>query len=273
MCTSEDLQKPEVYRAVAQRLGQWHSTLPISAISSVGCLDNQETNGSCAGATTKSHPRPNLWTVVQDWIDALPNATGPEKERIDILQSELAQLSKRLGHTPGLDGNEYVFSHCDLLSGNVIVTSATDAGMSVDFIDYEYATPAPAAFDIANHFAEWGGFECDYNALPTCSQRQEFLSEYLRSYRSYAPSANAPSHHEQELAELMAQVDLFRGIPGFYWGIWALIQAQISQIDFDYASYAEIRLGEYWAWKAESDGSRKTQAKEMPLREQRWAQE
>ena len=42
----------------------------------------------------------------------------------------------------------------------------------------------------------------------------------------------------------MAQVDRFRGAPGFYWGIWALIQATISQIDFDYAGYAEIRLGE-----------------------------
>jgi ethanolamine kinase len=46
-------------------------------------------------------------------------------------------------------------------------------------------------------------------------------------------------------------------------GIWALIQAQISQIDFDYAQYALVRLGEYHAWK----GSEKT------LREQRWAQE
>jgi hypothetical protein len=63
------------------------------------------------------------------------------------------------------------------------------------------------------------------------------------------------------------------GIPGFYWGVWALIQATISQIDFDYASYAELRLGEYWAWKAESDGSRKQNGGELPLRERRWAEE
>ncbi len=55
--------------------------------------------------------------------------------------------------------------------------------------------------------------------------------------------------------------------------MWALIQAQISQIDFDYADYAEQRLGEYWAWKYEVDGSRKAAGKEMPLREKRWAQE
>jgi len=48
----------------------------------------------------------------------------------------------------------------------------------------------------------------------------------------------------------MAEVDRFRGIPGLYWGIWALIQATISQIDFDYAAYAPIRLKEYWDWRA-----------------------
>lgn len=292
MCTSEDLQRPEVYRAVARRLAQWHSTLPISAISSVECQDHQDTNGthtdSHTGATTKnkslssrkSLPRPNLWTVVEGWFDALPESSEQERERKQILRTELAQLSSDLGQTPGLDGCDYIFAHCDLLSGNVIVTVPSHENMTVDFIDYEYATPAPAAFDIANHFAEWGGFDCDYNALPTRSQRREFLAEYLRSYRkhaSQAPSPNAPSPNapsfDQELDSLMAQVDLFRGVPGFYWGVWSLIQAQISQIDFDYAAYAEVRLGEYWAWKAETDGSRSSQGKELCLREQRWAQE
>lgn len=55
-------------------------------------------------------------------------------------------------------------------------------------------------------------------------------------------------------------------------GVWALIQATISQIDFDYASYAEIRLGEYWAWRREADGTRAQTGEEIPLRERRWAQ-
>jgi ethanolamine kinase len=76
-----------------------------------------------------------------------------------------------------------------------------------------------------------------------------------------------------EVRKLMDEVDLFRGVPGFYWGIWALIQTVISEIDFDYASYAESRLGEYWAWKGEVDGSRQASGQEMPLRESRWAQE
>ena len=52
-----------------------------------------------------------------------------------------------------------------------------------------------------------------------------------------------------------------------------MIQATISQIDFDYASYAEIRLHEYWAWRDEVTGAREKEGKEMPLRERRWAME
>ena len=215
-----------------------------------------------------------------------------------------------------------MFAHCDLLCGNVIVepkkeqtdeaasaSSSTQPGQEreeeqvcVNFIDYEYATPSPAAFDIANHFAEWGGFDCDFGALPTRAQRTEFIREYIRTYFRLLPSKsrrnggtsvnndeNKRSDGEQndteqeqqseevdeevETRKLMHEVDVFRGVPGFYWGIWALIQATISQIDFDYASYAEIRLGEYWAWRDEEDGSRKARGAEMPLRERRWAQD
>lgn len=149
---------------------------------------------------------------------------------------------------------------------------ANGTGETVTFIDYEYAVPSPAAFDLCNHFAEWGGFDCDYNVLPTKSQRREFITEYVRSYYGLLPEQ---TEHDKtsEIQKLADEVDLFRGVPGFYWGIWALIQATISDIDFDYASYAEIRLGEYWAWKAEVDGSRTAEGKELPLRERRWAEQ
>ena len=190
-----------------------------------------------------------------------------------------------------------MFAHCDLLCANVIavpssdapVTSAGEPTTTVQFIDYEYATPSPAAFDIANHFAEWGGYDCDYNMRPTCAVRRQFLTEYVRSYTQH--KGLPESSQKQIIDRLYEDVDRFRGIPGLYWfvfpfnaniydpvlilnrGIWALIQAQISQIDFDYASYAETRLGEYYAWRRELDGSRAKAGEEMPLRERRWAQE
>lgn len=175
-----------------------------------------------------------------------------------------------------------------MLCGNVIVlpqdsAGAKNADVTVHFIDYEYATPSPAAFDIANHFAEWGGFDCDYSMLPTRAQRRTFIREYIQTYRVFASPGRTTSdgsgsqkdgeEQEDQVERLMAEVDLFRGLPGFYWGVWALIQATISEIDFDYASYAEVRLGEYWAWRAEADGSRAAKGDEMALREKRWAQD
>lgn len=140
----------------------------------------------------------------------------------------------------------------------------------VSFIDFEYAVPSPAAFDIANHLAEWGGFTCDYNVLPTQSQRRDFINEYIQSYFSYFPLRTVDPVAEAE--KMFREVDVWRGVPGFFWGIWALIQAEISQIDFDYAEYAEIRLGEYWAWRAEEDGSRQQRGEVMGTREARWAE-
>ncbi len=152
-------------------------------------------------------------------------------------------------------------------------TTNPNAPVSVSFIDYEYATPSPAAFDIANHFAEWGGFDCEHELLPTKFQRLEFIREYIRSYFFHLGKDKSEADQEAEARRLFAEVDIYRGIPGFYWGIWALIQATISQIDFDYASYAEIRLGECWGWREESEGTRKASGKEMTVRERRWAQE
>lgn len=169
-----------------------------------------------------------------------------------------------------------VFGHCDLLSANVIIlpslpmtnASNRDDTKTVRFIDYEYATACPAAFDIANHFAEWGGYDCDYTMLPPRSVRRYFLEEYLRTGSTGDRSTRV---NEDDVQSLLRQVDDFRGIPGLYWGIWSLIQNTISQIVFDYASYAEVRLGEYFAWREETDGTRKAEGREMPLREQCWA--
>jgi ethanolamine kinase len=294
VCAPADLRRPEVWRGVAQRLGQWHATLPISSISTTCPTPAQITPANkrislvAMADLTPGKPIPNVWTTMQRWILALPTSTTQEVDRRDQLQRELVWLVKLLGDTPGIGGtNPLIFAHCDLLCGNVIVeptqvsasasrrSSASDGSdesettASVSFIDYEYATPAPAAFDIANHFAEWGGFDCDYTVLPTRQVRRSFLHEYLVSYSLHLDRA----FKDAELDELFDQVDRFRAVPGFYWGIWALIQAQISMIDFDYASYAEVRLGEYWAWKRERSGEREKAGEQPPLREKRWAEE
>ena len=323
----QDLRRPDIYRAVARRLAQWHSTVPCLGHAAAQSLAKRPapshppaTNGHAAAAATTTttttttngdaahrakidnvapgKPSPNVWTVMQKWILALPTETPAQRQHQAILQKELDRMVSELSQRPGLGKDGLVFAHCDLLSGNVIILpapapasapasapgpiadepsvggcrSTKPPASSVTFIDYEYATPSPAAFDLANHFAEWGGFDCDYSVLPTRKQRREFIDEYMHAYFGGVGEQNGDRHHKISADQLSDEVDLFRGVPGFYWGIWALIQATISDIDFDYASYAEIRLNEYWAWRAEQDGSRAAAGREMPLRERRWAQ-
>ncbi|KAI9372490.1 kinase-like domain-containing protein [Aspergillus egyptiacus] len=282
--THQDLVTESVWRGVARRLGQWHAVLPISGaevMATKGSLldsvevsaDGQPVKADDLNVIQPRRPGPNIWSVLQRWILALPAATDAQRERRRGLQKELEWVVREFDHGQGLGEDGLVFAHCDLLCANVIIRPedecSEDGIETVNFIDYEYATPSPAAFDIANHFAEWGGYDCDYSMMPTRTVRRQFLTEYVRSY---AQHRELPDSSQAEIVDrLFEEVDRFRGLPGLYWGIWALIQAQISQIDFDYASYAETRLGEYYAWREETDGSRGE--KEIPLRERRWAQE
>ncbi|KAL2221122.1 putative ethanolamine kinase [Thermoascus aurantiacus ATCC 26904] len=288
--TPEDLTKPSIWRAVARRLGQWHAVLPINELKTSATEDQPLARQLDVDSETKAaaqqdditpiqpkQPGPNLWTVLQKWILALPATTDEERARRISLQKELKRIVSELDDGEGIGEGGLVFAHCDLLSANVVILPRTENSASkdevetVNFIDYEYAIPSPAAFDIANHFAEWGGYDCDYNMMPTRSVRREFLKEYVKSYNQHLGLPE--SSLDETVDKLFKDVDRFRGIPGFYWGVWALIQSKISQIDFDYASYAEVRFGEYWAWRREVDGSRAQAGEEMPLRERRWAQE
>lgn len=285
-----DLRTEEIYEAVARRLAEWHAVVPCVPRGPAYEPENEpvlrrgNSTPDILNAIDQVAPSkvaPNVWTVMQKWIYALPTSTEEQKERQQELQNELLRVVDEFASRPGLGKDSLVFAHCDLLSGNVIIrprqqtngVAATEERTEVSFIDYEYAVPSPAAFDIANHFAEWGGFDCDFSVLPTKAQRLGFIREYIASYFSYLGLSKSAEELEAEAQKLNHEVDAFRGIPGLYWGVWAIIQSVISQIDFDYASYAEVRLGEYYAWRAEADGSRAAKGEEMPLRERRWAQD
>lgn len=303
VCKAQDLTREPVWRGVARKLGEWHAKVPISGISEHGPhqnglkgysngITNGQSNGqqkpaNSNGTCSKPHiisdrqPIPNVWSVMQTWIKALSTDTEKERARKEMLQREVERSFEELDNEDGVGEHGFVFAHCDLLCANVIElqeqTSETPSSPSstessiqpVTFIDYEYATPAPAAFDISNHFAEWAGYDCDYSMVPTKSVRRGFIEEYISSYsRTVNKKLSASA-----VDDLYEEVDRWRGIPGLYWGIWSLIQARISEIDFDYSAYAEERLGEYFAWREEVSGLRGKEGRKVPLRERRWAED
>lgn len=122
VCKPSDLAREAVWRGVARRLGEWHAVLPIQAdvpIPSQGSVENgrpkspQEKVGNGHPVTsaansclTPGKPTPNIWTVMQKWLRALPAGTDAEKKRNPMLQEGLERLAKDFGgvSSPGKDG-------------------------------------------------------------------------------------------------------------------------------------------------------------------------
>ena len=119
VCIPSDLARAPVWRGVARRLGEWHAVLPIDMSNSQTA--EHATNGVAQqpyenGIIMPSHrgkqnfstnsisenPTSNLWTVMQKWVSALPEATEAENERKLLLQSELQRLVTELSKIVGL---------------------------------------------------------------------------------------------------------------------------------------------------------------------------
>ncbi|XMA11316.1 hypothetical protein WAI453_004107 [Rhynchosporium graminicola] len=249
VCSPTDLALESVWKGVAERMAEWHATLPLAEPASL-----------------------NIWSVLRKWISALPTSNMEQKVKQRDLLTEVELLPSFFSKIRVQNMPEYVFAHCDLLAGNIIIKprTSTDAhrvAERVDFIDFEYAMAAPPAFDIACHFSEWVGFECDYKILPSQSVRKQFLLQYMSTYNRLC----GPNGQIKDIDALSAEVDHYRGVPGLLWGVAALIQAEVSDLDFDFKEYADLRIREFTDWKAEAIGSRDASRKEMPLREQCWA--
>lgn len=327
-----------MYIAAWPKLGEWHAVISVSTqtqtVSSNGDsaeksipgseTPNEQKCGGCDGVSARVKAvSPNIWTVLEKWINVLPANTPDERSRNEKFQKEFTWIVSEFAKRPGLGEDSLVVGHGDLLCGNIIILPrpprksavCEDDVVEVALIDYEYATPCQAAFDLACHFSEWIGFECDYSGIPTKFDRRQFLAEYLHSYRRHArrtsfnhlrnepfkvlvkredsgeivPQVNSTGQNghgnasaktqsrldkeEEELDRLCEEVDLFRGLPGFFWGVWGFIQASISDIDFDYTWYGKTRMQEYWDWKAEITDARRQEGAKLPLREERWNSE
>ncbi|XP_062199169.1 probable ethanolamine kinase [Phragmites australis] len=153
--------------------------------------------------------------------------TIPFREIQDEVK-ELKDLSDLL-HAP------VVYAHNDLLSGNLMLN---DLEGKLYFIDFEYGSYSYRGYDIANHFNEYTGFDCDYNLYPGKDAQYHFFRNYLQADRSSEVQV-------QDLEALYVETNTFRLASHVYWALWALIQANVSPIDFDYLGYFFLRYGEY----------------------------
>lgn len=269
----EEMYHDNLYPLIAQQLGNWHHKLDFKAIDqgveklrdfsyNLKKLENQNYKAK----KLKKKYISNIWELIEDWINIVPvvqeliesfqeNNPDLKVDSTNITRIMLDEFKSLQAYLLEIE-SPIVASHCDLLSGNIIVPKDWDLDSvspilphvddnAIKFIDFEYMLPAARAFDIANHLAEWQGFDCNREAIPKPVISNPVLVKWCKSY------LNNPEATQAELEEIIKEIRGYYGLPGFYWGVWAMIQSEISSIDFNYAEYGKSRLQEYWDWKKE----------------------
>uniref|UniRef100_A0A453KUP0 ethanolamine kinase n=2 Tax=Aegilops tauschii subsp. strangulata TaxID=200361 RepID=A0A453KUP0_AEGTS len=107
---------------------------------------------------------PQLWNDVFKFLkkaSVLKFEDNEKQKRYEMISfREIQDEVKELKDLSDLLHAPVVFAHNDLLSGNLMLN---DLEEKLYFIDFEYGSYSYRGFDIANHFNEYAGFECDYN--------------------------------------------------------------------------------------------------------------
>ncbi|KAI0050717.1 kinase-like protein [Auriscalpium vulgare] len=162
-------------------------------------------------------------------------------------------------HTP----SPRVFCHNDAQYGNLLRLNKLKAGLpehhQIIVVDFEYAAPNPAAFDIANHFHEW---TADYHGAtphvldptryPSLAQRRVFYRAYLAHTLESRFAALAEDARARELERLEQQVRAWSPASHAMWAVWGLVQARedvegvVAQPEFDYIGYARSRMAGFY---------------------------
>lgn len=182
---------------------------------------------------------PQLWIELSKFFEKASNLTFDDNQKqkkyeavsFKEIQTEISELKAVTDRIKA----PVVFSHNDLLSGNLMLNEDEE---KLYIIDFEYGSYNYRGFDLGNHFNEYAGYDCDYSLYPSRDEQYHFFKHYLRP--------DAPHEvHNRDLEALYIETNTFMLASHLYWALWALIQAKMSPIDFDYLGYFFLRYNEY----------------------------
>ncbi|KAF6152726.1 hypothetical protein GIB67_021386 [Kingdonia uniflora] len=189
---------------------------------------------------------PQLWSDIFKFLEkasVLQFEEDEKRKKYEMISfDEVSEAVTQLKDLTDLLKAPVVFAHNDLLSGNLMVN---DDEEKLYFIDFEYGSYSYRGYDIANHFNEYAGFDCDYSLYPDTEAQYHFFKHYLHPDRPEEVS-------EEDQKALYVETNSYKLASHLYWALWALIQAKMSQIDFDYLEYFFLRYKEYNKQKEES---------------------
>ncbi|KAI4344113.1 hypothetical protein L6164_011381 [Bauhinia variegata] len=213
--TPSDMREPKLVAKIAKQMRRFHQ---------------MEIPGS---------KEPQLWNVICKFFekasalefDDIEKQKRYEKLSFKEVHDEIMELKELTGRL----NSPVVFAHNDLLSGNIMIN---DEEGKLYFIDYEYASYNYRGFDIGNHFAEYSGFECDYTLYPNKDEQYHFFRHYIEPDGPHEVC-------DEDLETFYVEANTYGLASHLFWALWALIQAKMSPIDFDYLSYFFLRYNEF----------------------------
>lgn len=166
------------------------------------------------------------------------------------LPTELVNLRALLAETP----SPVVFCHNDVQEGNILMLDGRDPDSSdkLMLIDFEYSSYNYRGFDFGNHFCEWvydythdswPFYKANLDNYPNREQQLHFFRNYL------SEGKNGECGDQAKLEEMITEANRFALASHFFWGLWSIIQARISKIEFGYMDYAQHRFDSYFKQK------------------------
>uniref|UniRef100_A0A3B4AU41 Ethanolamine kinase n=1 Tax=Periophthalmus magnuspinnatus TaxID=409849 RepID=A0A3B4AU41_9GOBI len=171
------------------------------------------------------------------------------------LPGELKRLRALLAATP----SPVVFCHNDVQEGNILILEDKDQSSNerLMLIDFEYSSYNYRGFDFGNHFCEWM-YDYTYNQwpfykaspenYPTRDQQLHFIRSYLAEQERLL-TLDMKMHRTQVEENMIIEANRYALASHFLWGLWSIIQAKISKIEFGYMDYAQCRFDAYFKQK------------------------
>ncbi|KZT61255.1 kinase-like protein [Calocera cornea HHB12733] len=257
--TAPEVRDPQMSRWIGMRMKELH------------CVDIER-------VVSDEVTVPGVWKNITSWLTPAREVLGllakaelpPDHKWSNIVQDiDIRRFSRHVAsyraflssRSPAL-----VFAHNDAQYGNLLYltkpprtpSSSPLAGATLPpqhqliVVDFEYASPNPAAFDIANHFHEWcfdysrpveTSWKLESKHYPTLEERRNF-------YRAYLGHGTTEEHLDQ----LEKEVREWSPASHAMWAVWGIVQAKDDVValanlggateggDFDYLRYAKGRM-------------------------------
>ncbi|KAJ3984295.1 choline kinase, cytoplasm [Lentinula detonsa] len=252
--TAEDMRDPQISRWIGARMAELHS-VPVDVIEETSSENGGEGNGWQLGA------KKNVRSWLSPAKDVLMHPNIPQSVRdefdLDRFQQQWERYLAWLSNVDDIhNGSGRVFAHNDTQYGNLLRLEGVEVRAphrQLIVVDFEYASPNPASFDIANHFLEWTynyhtstphlPDECRY---PTPQERENFYQSYLEH-----TGHSSGDQLSQQVKSLEDQVRYWTPACHAMWCMWGIVQAtddvisDVTEPEFDYVGYSRFRMAAF----------------------------